>query len=61
MVLCVHVKILNAEKRASVKDVELKIMPSTQLKLPEKPKGSEQTQAGQYSAPSTMDFSDIWC
>ncbi|XP_027018734.2 histone-lysine N-methyltransferase EHMT1a [Tachysurus fulvidraco] len=35
-------KILNTEKRA---DVELKIMPSTRLKLPEKPKGSEQTQA----------------
>ncbi|XP_060763381.1 histone-lysine N-methyltransferase EHMT1a isoform X2 [Neoarius graeffei] len=38
-------KILNTEQRASVKDAELKIMPSTQLKLPQRPKGSAKTQA----------------
>ncbi|KAK3514428.1 hypothetical protein QTP70_018242 [Hemibagrus guttatus] len=38
-------KILNAETRATVKDSELKIMPSTQLKLPQTPKGSTKTPA----------------
>ncbi|XP_017307615.1 histone-lysine N-methyltransferase EHMT1a [Ictalurus punctatus] len=38
-------KILNAEKRVSVKDTELKITPSTQLKLPQRPKISAKTQA----------------
>lgn len=52
-------KILNAEKRACVKDAELKIMPSTLLKLPQRPKGSANTQAGQCPPPALIEFSAL--
>lgn len=61
MFLCFRVQILNAEKRVSVKDTELKITPSTQLKLPQRPKISAKTQAGQCYPPSLTDSSAVQC